>query len=948
MTFTQRRLVALLLGSMALHLAASRGDAQTTTGRVVGVATDSSGAAMPGASVTVTGPALIRGQETTTTGADGAYRFPGLPPGDYSLLFELGGFQALRRDGVRVEAGQTYAVDVQMQVGRVEQAVTVVAGAPLIDVKGAQVGHTVGAEVIATLPVARRFSDLLNTLPGVTDGLYSFSPVNTVYGSSVRENSYMVDGLNFVDPLVGTPVTDVPYDDIEEARVTTAGFSAANGQASGGIFNFVTKSGGNSFKGTANFHFQNESLQSSNLSDDLRRQGVASATSTDHMYDWGGNLGGPIVKNRLSFFQSYHDFDQAQSRTEFPHPITVTQWQTLSKVTAQVSQGNRLEATYTRRSRGFLPFNASFATSQNPQSWIAIGWKNDVAGFGWNSALGNATLLDVRGGFTRFTLTPGNPFVQQGVPSYQDSATGLIISGTTNNQGNNQRDNYEAKAEVTHYRDAWGGGSHTFKAGFHWSALRANTRFEDPAGTRDTHLVLFNGAPFRVRLWNTPLIQRMGIRRVAAYVEDEWTIGKRLTITPGLRIENANGFLPESEFFGGTYSAARTLPAQDDVFNPTGVAPRFGAVWDVAGDHRTTISFSAGRFYTGPTGQELYFATPTASGFRELDWSDLNGDRLYQPGEEGILRSDTTGTLPGRIDPNLAMPYTNMITGGLHREVATDLAMSLNVIYKNEHNIIETTDANIPFSAYNAIQVANPIDNSPLTIYTRRPEFVGLPTQRFVTNPTTPTPIRRYKGVELVASKRMSNRWQMQASYNLGKGESHLGTLFLDTSGNSGLYGNPNALVNAFGPTSLDRTHMFKFSGTFEAPYGFTLSAYYTALSGLPWLINQSGGSGVNGARVVRFFRAAEPGILTEPFIDAAVEPRGTNRFEAEQKLDLRVNKTVKIARFAFDLQADVFNVFNANTVIQLQSLRTDAPNFLQPAQIMFPRAARLGVRMRF
>jgi hypothetical protein len=948
MPFTNHRLSSLLLGSVWLVLTASVGSAQTTVGRVVGVATDSSGAALPGTVVTVSGPALLRGQETTTTAADGAYRFATLPPGDYSLVFELAGFQTVKREGVRVEASQTYAVDVQMQVGRVEQSVEVVAGAPLIDIKGAQVGHTVGSEVIATLPIARRFSDLLNTLPGVTDGLYSFSPVNTVYGSSVRENVYMVDGLNFVDPLVGTPVTDVPFDDIQEARVTTAGFSVSNGQASGGIFNFVTKAGGNSFTGIGNFHFQNKSLQWSNISNDLRRQGVASATSNDHVYDWGGNLGGPIVRNRVSFFQSYHNFDQAQSRTEFPHPITVTQWQTLSKLTAQVSPRNRVEATYTRRSREFLPFNASFATSQNPQSWIAIGWKNDVAGFAWNSVVGEGTLIDVRGGLTRFTLTPGNPFVQPGVPSYQDSATGLIVSGTTNNQANNQRDNYEAKAEITHYRSNWGYGSHNFKAGFHLSELRASTRFEDPAGTHDTHLVLFNSAPFRVRLWNTPLIQRMGIRRTAGYLEDEWSISKRLTITPGVRIENANGFLPQSELFGGTWSTARTFPAQSDVFNPTGVAPRFGTVWDLTGDHRSTVSFSAGRFYTGPTGQELYFATPAAAGFREFDWADRNGDRLYQPGEEGILRSDTTGTLPGLIDPNLKMPYTNMVTVGIHREVAKNLAVAVNVIYKNEHNIIETADANIPFSAYNAIQVVNPIASSPLTIYTRRAAFVGLPTQRFVTNPSTPIPIRRYKGVEFVATKRMSGRWQMQASYNLGKAESHLGTLFLDTSGNSGLYNNPNALVNAFGPTSLDRTHMLKVMGSFDAPHGLTVSAFYSALSGLPWLVNQSGGSGVNGARIVRFFRTTNPAILTETFIDVAVEPRGTNRFEAERKLDLRLTKTVKVARLGFDLQADVFNVFNANTVIQLQSLRTDAPNFLLPAQIMFPRAARLGVRMHF
>ena len=109
------------------------------------------------------------------------------------------------------------------------------------------------------------------------------------------------------------------------------------------------------------------------------------------------------------------------------------------------------------------------------------------------------------------------------------------------------------------------------------------------------------------------------------------------------------------------------------------------------------------------------------------------------------MRSDTTGTLPGKIDPNLKMPYTNMITVGAHRELAKDLVLSVNFIYKNEHNIIETTDANIPFSAYNPIQVTNPITAAPLTIYTLRPEYVGRPSQRFVTNPIDPVPIRRYR-----------------------------------------------------------------------------------------------------------------------------------------------------------------------------------------------------------
>lgn len=922
--------------------------AAQATGSIVGIVTDVSKARLPGVTVTISSPALIREQESTTTNAEGTYRVASLPPGEYTVVFDLSKFQGVKREGIRVQAGQTFAVDATLEVAGVEQLLTVVGGTPLIDVKSAEVNHTVGTDFIDTVPVARRFSDLLNTLPGVTSGLYTFSPANTVYGSSVRENVYTVDGLNFVDPVVRTAVTDVPFDDIEEVKVTTAGYAAEFGQAAGGIFNFVTKSGGNTFKGIANLNLQDSALEADNVTDDLRRQGVAAATSVDYVRDWGGNLGGPIVRNRVWFFQSYHKFQQEESQTDFPAPITIDQWQTLSKITAQLTPGNRIEGSYSRRDREFTPFNFGFATAADRRTWIGIGWINDAAGFGWISTPTDRSLLEVRGGFTLFNLLNLEPFLEPGHPVYIDVGTGLRSGGPDGTFGTNHRDRYEWKADYGYYQENWLGGSHNFKGGFHWELLLANTFREHQGDAGDTHHVLLNGQPFRVLLWNTPLRTTSGLRRITGYLQDEWSVHDRLTINVGVRLENSMGYLPDSEFFGGRWTEARIVPREDDLFSATSVAPRFGLVWDIAGNRRTIGRFSVGRFYHGLSNLEVGVASPTSVGRREFDWSDRNGDMVYQPGEEGVLRSDTTGAVPGRIDPDLKVPYTNTIAAGVDREIGENFALSVNVIYKNERNIIETTDLNIPFSAYNPVQVVNPLDSSPLTIYTLRREFLGRPAQRFLTNPTDPLdPIRRYRGLEFVLRKQMSNRTQMLVSYNLGKAESHLGTLFFDT-GNTSLYLNPNQQVNAFGPTSLDRTHMFKFAGTYQAPAGFNLSLFYSALSGVPWLTSQSGGAGINGARVVRFFRAQNPGILSETFIDVAAEPRGSNRHDAEHQVDVRVEKGFELGRTRIALQADAFNLFNANTIIRLQSLRTDAPNFLRPAQIMLPRAARLGVRVSF
>lgn len=921
--------------------------AAQATGSIVGIVMDASRARLPGVTVTITSPALIRDQESTTTNPEGAYRFASLPPGEYTVVFDLSGFRGVKREGVRVQAGQTFAVDATLEVGGLEQRVDVVGAPPLIDVKNAEVNHTVGTEFIENVPVARRFTDVLNTLPGVTNGLYTFSPANTVYGSSVRENVYTVDGLNFVDPVVRTAVTDVPFNDIAEVKVTTAGYAAEFGQAAGGIFNFVTKSGGNTFSGIANFNLQDSALEASNVTDELRRQGVAAATSVEYVRDWGANLGGPIVRNRVWFFQSYAKLQQEESQTDFPAPITIDQWQTLSKITAQLSPNNRIEGSYSRRDREFTPFNFGFATAADRRTWIGIGWINDAAGFGWTSTPTPRSLLEVRGGFTMFDLLNLEPFVEPGHPVYIDVGTGLRSGGPDGTFGTNHRDRYEWKADYSYYLDEWR-GSHKFKGGFHWELLLGNTFRENQGAADDTHHILLNGQPFRVLLWNTPLRTTAGLRRLTGYLQDEWSVHDRLTINAGVRIENSVGYLPESEFFGGRWTERRVISREDDLFSPTSVAPRFGLVWDIAGNRRTIGRFSIGRFYHALSNLEVGVASPTSVGRHEFDWIDRNGDTVYQPGEEGVLRSDTTGAVPGRIDPNLKVPYTNMISAGVDREIGSNFALSVNVIYKNERDIIETTDTNIPFSAYNPVQVVNPLDNSPLTIYTLRPEFLGIPAQRFLTNPTDPlVPIRRYRGLEFVLRKRMSNRTQMLVSYNLGKAESHLGTLFFDT-GNSSLYLNPNLQVNAFGPTSLDRTHMFKFAGTYQAPAGFNLSLFYSALSGVPWLTSQSGGAGINGARVVRFFRAQNPGILTETFIDVAAEPRGGNRHEAEHKLDVRVEKAFTLGPANLALQADVYNLLNANTIIRLQSLRTDAPNFLRPAQLMLPRAARLGVRVSF
>ena len=234
-------------------------------------------------------------------------------------------------------------------------------------------------------------------MPGVQNGLYTFSPINSVYGSRVTDNIYTVDGVNFNDPQVQSAVTDIPYDDIQEVQVSTSGQFAEFGSASGGVFNFITKSGGNQLRGLASLYGQNKRFASNNISTELAAIGIR-PTVLDHDYEAGGNLGGPIKRDRLWFFGSYYRQNQERSQSDFPVPIETTQWTRPGKVDGQINQENRFGIYYNYRDRYFFPWNGSFQVAGDPRTWQAIGYLNHLLGLSWTMVPDSRTVVQVRGG----------------------------------------------------------------------------------------------------------------------------------------------------------------------------------------------------------------------------------------------------------------------------------------------------------------------------------------------------------------------------------------------------------------------------------------------------------------------------------------------------------------------------------------------------------------------
>ena len=301
-----------------LCLAASA-RAQDTSGTILGTITDSSGAVLPGVSVSV--KHVDTGQtRTVITDASGRYRLPLLPSGAYEITTQLSGFQTVVRSGVTLTVGQEALVDTQMTIGNLSESIQVDAAAPLVETTTGTISHVVNEQQLNALPLnGRDFSQLALLQPGVVMSRSSVNGSNvgqgikiSVAGSRPSQNMFTLDGTAYNDALNNTPSSAngvmTGVETIKEFRVITNAMSAEYGRAGGGVFNVVTKSGTNKFTGSAFEFFRDSALDSKNFFDDekpdFRRN------------QFGGSFGGPVLKNKTFFFSSYEGLREHKGITQ--------------------------------------------------------------------------------------------------------------------------------------------------------------------------------------------------------------------------------------------------------------------------------------------------------------------------------------------------------------------------------------------------------------------------------------------------------------------------------------------------------------------------------------------------------------------------------------------------------------------------------------------------------
>jgi len=608
---------------------------QERFGSFLGTVTDPSGAVLQGATVTITSKESGREYKTTTDNS-GSYIFRSIEPGRYSFTFEETGFSKAEVPDALAVVGQQFKVDMQMRVGTTQTAVEVTSSAPLIDTTGVTRSNNINAEEFNNLPKSRSFQSLAVLAPSVNSG--TLEGGIQANGASGAENQFFIDGVTTNSLIDGRSRQNSAFEFIQEVQVLTGGIDAQYGGATGAVINAVTRSGGNAFHGEAHYYYFGNAISAGPIPRlFLNNQFSATANNPSYQQDYkpqndthefGGSLGGPILKDKLFFFSSYSPQLQRRSQnynfsdgTRDTIDSKINTQQLFNKVTYNPTQALHVNANWLwtpTRNTGILPSydgvgNSLLTSRTSIQPNKTRGWtqpqSNYSAQVDW--ALSPTTMLTFKGGrFWDNFRTWGIPQVSS--ITFQTAPTGIV--GLDPSIANQQAGYFNTARVQNTYFDiatrsyvqidaskyigsAW--GSHDIKGGY---GLIKNVNKVDVSYPGGGYVfVNFNQSFTPTGALNTPVRGTYGYYEVdqtgtrgstggtmnSLYLQDHWRIHPRVSLTLGLRTENEH--VPS--FRRDIRDYAFTFGFQDKI------SPRVGIAWDVLGNGKLKAFGSYNRLY---------------------------------------------------------------------------------------------------------------------------------------------------------------------------------------------------------------------------------------------------------------------------------------------------------------------------------------------------------------
>jgi hypothetical protein len=939
------RLFTMLAAS--LLLIATAASAQQGTAELRGQVVDQQGNALPGATITVRHQESGRFREIVS-GEDGSFHLSALDPGVYEIEADLTGFKKYQARDIRIEVGRTSQVKIPLDVGGVEETVTVSGEAPLVDTTSKEIGGHVSAREFVDLPsFNRNFAGYLGMLPGVvasvsmtTFGADSIS----VAGQNVRNVNYTMDGSNNNDTFNGGnggAQARVPVEAVQEFQLLTSQFDAEYGLSSGGIVNSVSKQGTNQFHGSAVAFFQDDKFTARDYF--AEKQDLPKPQTKQQQFS--GSLGGPIVRDKAHFFANVERVildggvtvnipsRPDLARTDFENTRV---WNTYVRGDHQLSANNTWGVRWLRETSPqpiqlLDNWTAPRTEAETDVDWTVVG--------NLSSVLGSTRVNTFRVSAVSEDVFFGNPAFNNG-----EDQRGLppTLNHPSFSDGQSPRAN--RRLDVAYGADnvfAWflpdKGGDHDLKFGLNY--LYSTLRTEDYGNLNGTFTLPidadFNAADPRT------YPERLSIRVPGAvnflmkghfigmFAQDKWQPIDRLTLNLGARYDieilptpnqdnplfadDLNGYPMDTNNISPRLGVTYTLDPQ----GRSVVRGGFGLFFQ-----RTSYTFLTNMFSNGRTSDSFTVMFPTnnadggpRAGNLPTDPFLRNGpvvnhadiDAMFPPG----TRARNTGTV--RFDnPDRKVAWSRQYSIGYERQIGTELALSVDYIRSEQRDQYMLSDLNPGVrrttSGTGTVDRVNPLVGAVGEFAARVDTIVN---EGWID----------YHTVQVSGTKRYSRGLMARLSYAWSRGRGNTNTGQADNVVSQFL--DDLRLETEEGPTNVDRPHILSAATSWDVPRtgGLKLSAVFQARSGTPFsLIDTTFDNDRNGITANEYLPAGTYSGLGEDGYTAEYKGgRNGARGPNQMNLDMRAGYRFRLAGGrTIDAFVDVFNL-------------TNEPNFANP-----------------